>query len=867
MVSQLAASAAPRFGVGSDRFMVACFFVGSGAAALIYEVVWLQLLQLVIGLTSVSLGLLLGTFMGGMCLGSLLVPRWVSPGHHPLKVYAALEIGIAVSGVALLFFLPWITGLYTSIGGAGASGLLLRASVAAACLLVPSFLMGATLPAVARWVESTRDGVSWLGVFYAGNILGGVAGCLIAGFYLLRVHDTAIATYVAAALNGLVALAALAWAASHSGKKTNEGCATTVDAELDPVEPGNRNKVYAVLICSGVSGATALGEEVVWTRLLSLLLGGTVYTFSIILAVFLSGLGIGSTLGSWWARTLRRPHVALWGCQLLLTAGMAWTAAVIARSLPYWPINPTLSLNPWHSFQLDVVRCIWAVLPPAVLWGASFPLAVATLSQWGAGRAVGNGFSKEAGSAAAQWVSRLYAANTLGALLGSLVFSLGLTPRFGTHVSQCVLIGLAGLSAAWIALAFKKGADEEKDAEACGSSFVGLGWGAAAAAVAMAGLFIFTVVTAPWGLAAYGRFMATYGKRLVPEIVKESDLPAAGGDGADIFCLYQGEGLNGTVAVTQWSSGVRNFHSAGKVQASNDPRDMRLQRMLGHLSALMHEKPESALVVACGAGVTAGAFVPHPDMKRIVICDIEPLVPRVVAPMFEGENHGVLKDARTQVFLDDGRHFVRTTKEKFDIITSDPIDPWVKGCAALNTVEYFEMCKARLKPGGVMSLWIPLYESDLVTVKSSISTFFKVFPHGVIWANDTEEGGYDAVLLGTAEPMKIDVGALRSRLDRPDHAAVKASLAEGGFPSVIHLLGTYAGRASDLGERMKDAEINTDRNLRLQYLAGWSFNHFVGARIMNDMTRHRKFPRELFVGSESELRVLKSLFPSAVAEP
>ena len=173
---------------------------------------------------------------------------------------------------------------------------------------------------------------------------------------------------------------------------------------------------------------------------------------------------------------------------------------------------------------------------------------------------------------------------------------------------------------------------------------------------------------------------------------------------------------------------------------------MRLQRMLGHISALAHNQPESVLVVACGAGVTAGTFVLHPDIKRIVICDIEALVPKVVAPMFDKENYGVVKDSRTQVVLDDGRHFIRTTKEKFDIITSDPIDPWVKGCAALNTVEYYEMCKQHLKPGGVMSLWIPLYESNSETAKSAIATFFKVFPNGILWSNDSDEGGYDAVL-------------------------------------------------------------------------------------------------------------------------
>ena len=238
--------------------------------------------------------------------------------------------------------------------------------------------------------------------------------------------------------------------------------------------------------------------------------------------------------------------------------------------------------------------------------------------------------------------------------------------------------------------------------------------------------------------------------------------------------------------------GVRSFHDAGKIQASSRTADMRLQRMLGHIPALVHKKPESVLVVACGAGVTAGTFVLHPDVKRIVICDIEPLVPTVVTPMFGEENYhvvdGIVREnphtvngKQVEVVYDDGRHFLRTTQEKFDIITSDPIDPWVKGCAALNTVEYYQMCRDHLNPGGSVCLWIPLYESNLETVKSVIATFFQVFPNGILWSNEHDGDGYDAVLFGQVEPTVIDVDELQQRLDRPDHQLVKQSLREVGF--------------------------------------------------------------------------------------
>jgi spermidine synthase len=300
------------------------------------------------------------------------------------------------------------------------------------------------------------------------------------------------------------------------------------------------------------------------------------------------------------------------------------------------------------------------------------------------------------------------------------------------------------------------------------------------------------------------------------------------------------------------------------VQASSDPQDMRLQRMLGHLAALTHKtrNPESVLVVALGAGVTAGSFVPYDSVKRIVICEIEPLVSRQVAPRFAKENYNVVGDPRTRIVPDDGRHFMRTTHEKFDVITSDPIDPWVKGCAALNTVEYYRMSRDRLNPGGVMALWMPLYESSLEAAKSLIATFFQVFPNGILWSNDTGGAGYDVVLLGSLDPIRVDVDELQGWLEA--HPNVKSSLVEAGFGApaghdvALDLLSTYAGRASDLRDWMQGAQLNTDRNLRLQYLAGMGLNASQATLILRDVLRYYRFPQDIFVGSPEQVENLRS---------
>ena len=302
-----------------------------------------------------------------MCLGSLAFARVVPASLHPLRVYAAIEFGIGLIAILVLYFLPAAADLYASIGGQ--AGILFRALLCAAFLLVPTILMGATLPCAARWVERTPHGVSWLGVLYTGNLAGAVFGCLLAGFYLLRLHDMATATFVAAAINMLgAALGASARRFCSASGAGRAGCRRSRTAPI-----GIRSRVPD----NRLSGLTALAAQVVWTRLLSLLLGASVYTFSIILAVFLLGLGLGSSAGSLLARSGRNSLVMLGWCQFFLVAAIAWAAFSIDAWLPYWPVDPRFSTNPWLTFQLDLARCLWAVLPAACLWGASFPLALA----------------------------------------------------------------------------------------------------------------------------------------------------------------------------------------------------------------------------------------------------------------------------------------------------------------------------------------------------------------------------------------------------------------------------------------------------------------------------------------------------------
>jgi len=783
---------------------------------LIYEVVWYQLLQLAIGSTAVSMGVLLATFMGGLCIGSLALPRLRAlRARHPLKVYAWLETGIALFGLLVLVALPAINRVYVAGLARGLPGMLLRGLLAAACMLIPTILMGASLPAIARWIEATPQGVSWWGLLYGGNTAGAVAGCLIAGFYLLRIHDTYVATYAAAALNLVVAALSFVLAGRVPPKSSGEWAGSS-EAEAKAGAAGNPWPVYATI---AISGACALGAEVVWTRLMGMLLGATVYAFSIILAVFLIGLAAGSgvaalALGSMTPRFLKARRALGWS-QILAAFGVAWTAYMIAHSLPYWPIDVMLTKNPWQLFQLDMARSLWAILPATLFWGASFPLALAAVApRRDHGRTVG----------------AVYAANTLGAIVGALGTSLVLVPWIGTQNSQRALLIASALGAlVMLAPGFRAPAFRSMSSAA-----------ALVLALAASGWLAWRVDAVPGRLIAYGRQM--------PRFSTDSQI------------VYVAEGRNSSVAIGQWSDGSFEIDVNGHIEATTEPFDMSLQRMVGHLPGLLHPNPKSVLGIGFGAGVSAGTFTRYPGIGRITVCEIEPVIPPISTRYFARENYDVFHNPKTRVVFDDARHYLMTTAEKYDVIASDPLDVFVKGTAGLYSKEYFEAVKRHLNPGGYFTLYVPLYESDRPTVQSELATFFDAFPNATVWGNTREGRGYDMVFLGQVEPLKIDVDEVYARLARANYADVAASLREVGFHSAASLFATYMGQKSDLGKWTAGAPVNRDRDLRLQYLAGWGINSQMQDTLYNEMLAYRRTPSNIFTGSAKNVSAVLAPF-------
>jgi spermidine synthase len=787
-------------------------FAGSGCAALIYEVAWYQVLQLALGSTAVSLGFLLAAFMGGLCIGSIALPKLNLQGKHPLRIYALLEFGIAILGVVVTLALPLLSRVYLAGAEPGLTDMILRGVIAAVAMLPSTILMGASLPAIVRWIEATPRGASRWALLYGGNTAGAVFGCLFAGFYLLRLYSMATAAYTAAAINIAVALISLWMARTLPAQmESSESTATPAEAPTaSEFETGSRWPIYLSI---AISGACALGAEVLWTRLMGMLLLGTVYVFSVILAVFLIGLAIGGGAASWIIRRVR-PSLALGWSQILLTLAIVWTGVMIAQVLPFWNDDVLTTANPWQMYLLDFKRCVWAILPPTILWGASFPLACAA-----ALRSRDEDPGRVAGS--------VYAANTLGAIVGALAVSLILIPTIGTQQSTRLILVLSAIGGI-VALIPSFGT--------FGNSRSKFAIGSLVAAVLLAAVMAPQVPAVPGELIAYGRQMLRNHNQST--------------------ILYTAEGRNSSVAISRWSNGTIYVNVNGHVEATTELFDMKLQRMVGHLPGLIHPNPQSVLGIGFGAGVSAGTFTRYPTVKKITVCEIEPVIPPASTRFFATADYDVYHNPKTHIVYDDARHFLMTTKEKFDIIASDPLDVFVKGTAALYSKEYFEAVKSHLNPGGMFSLYVPLYESDEKTVKSELATFFEAFPYGTVWSNLREGEGYDMVFMGQAEPLQINIDNAQQRLMRPDYAPVAESLRDIGLDSAYDLFATYSGRKADLGRWTAGAEINRDSNLRLSYLAGWGINSALENTMYREIMTYRQSPEGVFTGSPESLQRL-----------
>ncbi len=737
-------------------FALTLFFF-SGAAGLLYQVVWTRKLVLLFGTTSYAVSTVLSVFFLGLALGSAWGGRLADRTARPLRVYAWLELGIALWAVIFVMAIGWgesaVAAAVRAAGGAHGAGIALRALLAALFLLPPVTMMGATLPLLARHVSLAGGGggaARRTGALYAVNTFGAVTGCALTGFVLIGAWGYTRTTLAGAAANA--AIGALAWSIDRRRAGVN---GTRADAAIelrsrpDPV-------ARAALFAFAVSGFCALALEVVWTRLLTIVFLGTTYSFTTMLTTVLAGIAIGGAVGALIADRVRARATAFGLAQLL-------TGAACVAMLGAFPGMPErlrdLQSSGGYEWRAIVMAKFWlsfsALFAPTFLFGLSFPLALRACT----GRAHQLGRD----------VGRLYAWNTLGGVAGALAGGYVLIPRLGTQQSVVVLaLLMAG----------------------AGLALVLVDRGARALPRAAAGVL---------GVAAMAGAMIT-SPRDVSRALNESYLPN------DHEIIHFAEGIEGTVVVSapkgdDRGSGRVLWINAVQATASID-KGVKMNRFQGVLPFLFDRDIKRALFMCFGSGITAGTIGMSP-IDRVDVVEISADV-LAAAPLFKADNFGVLENPRIHPIVDDGRNYLMRTRERYDLITFEPMPLAIAGVSTFYTREYYELCRDRLSDGGLVSQWVPLHNGlDLETIRGLFATFIEVFPESTAWFINA-----DVFLIGSNRPLKIDYAALEHRL--ATNEPLRKGLEAVYLPDAPELLSAFLMSKEGLARFAGGARIMTD---------------------------------------------------------
>jgi len=759
----------------------------SGAAALLYEVAWLRLLTMTMGHTTGAVGAVLAAFMGGLAFGAWVAGRAASGLKPPraLRIYAVLETAIALCALAMPFAIgalrPLLAWAYAD-GNGGALFGVTRLIASVAVIALPGAAMGASFPVGVCAVSGTRaggtksatgaKGARDVAELYAANTIGAAIGAALAGFVLLPSLGLFGSTLFGVLLNILAAAGALVLSRSVEPENPTE---PTEPAARDPLNRLNLlNPMNARIVAAiAVSGFAALVYEVVWTRILAMTLGPTTYAFSAMLVAFIAGLAIGSALA---AASLRRIRdVPFWLGMSIIVAGAASLAAaafvdrlpiVIARSAGRTDATFT------SVFALDVGLAVALQLPMTIALGAALPFAVATASP--------------RTEAAPRTAGLIYAANTAGAIAGALVGSFVLVPWLGLQHSLQLASGIAvvaGFVVAWRRTPNTAGSRRPV--------------GVAAAALATLAL---AALTPAWNHAR----LANGAYRLAPAL--------AGGDietalqAGDL--LYYREGAAATVSVRRLI-GVTSLAIDGKVDASNGA-DMLTQKLLAHLPLLLQHDPRSIYIIGLGSGVTLAAALRHP-IDRAEVSEISPEV-IAASTYFSKENGGALRDRRTRVIVGDGRSHLLLSDERYDVIVSEPSNPWMAGVSTLFTREFFEMARAHLRPGGILCQWAHTYNISDADLRSIVATFVSAFPDASAWL----VGASDLLLIGPTSPLQALDAGIAEGWGRP---GVAADLDEVKAADPFGVLMSFVAQGRELQEYAAGAAVQRDDRLSLEYSA------------------------------------------------
>jgi spermidine synthase len=765
----------------STVFLIGLCFVLSGATGLIYEVLWARMLGLVFGATTLAVSTVLAAFMGGLALGSALAGRLAQRIRKPLSIYGLMEILIALYALFVPLLFRWIDHVYVLIWQQLQPGYftfsLWRFALSGVVLLVPTTLMGATLPVLAAALvkSSDRDSNS-VTRLYACNLAGAILGTLAAGFVLLPWLGVRTTIAVAAALNiivGVIAITLQRRAQSHAE------VAETIEVEDSvAVLDGRAFWFFAAL----VSGFVTIGTQVSWTRVLTMIIGSSTYAFSIVVALFLVGLAIGAWIVARKDRSSRLRSTIM--VVEVLSALSLLLSLFVLNEIPSLLINLGLRLKvaSWVGLlALQILSATLLILVPAVLMGMVMPLVLVWASSKGK-RAVAR-------------VGRSYAINTVGAIAGAFITGFILIPKANTRftllfAATCCLI-VAGVAYRPVSSGF--------DPALKRSLAIGL------TLAFIVALFIVAprMNLADLSIGAYDSLVRVIAQ--TREGVQEGDTTA--GPNVHELLMYQ-EGPTATVSVRRDRDTV-SMAINGRTNASDSIYDMPTQVMLGQLPLLIAPRIDNGLIIGYATGVTVGAMLQSP-IQSVTCVELEP---GTVAgsEFFNHINNRPLDDPRTQLIIDDARTFLRVTPNRYDIIVSEPSHPWVPGVANLFTQEFFEFGRERLKDDGIWVQWVQIYQLSTESLRSVLATYQKVFPHVLVFRVGGLNTGKDLLLIGSNRPLNLD------RLpERFSDQRIAAELARVDLKSEADVRGWFVCDESKLGPAVAGAKINTDDNMHIE---------------------------------------------------
>jgi spermidine synthase len=785
--------------------LIYLLFFLSGAAALMYQVLWVRSLTLVFGGSHLAVTAVLSIFMGGLAIGGYAVGRRVDRIANPLRLYGFLELGIAASALVFAGLMKVYPSIYATLAQGRDDATLyltiVRMLFSVVALIVPTILMGGTLPVLSRFVSREPEKLrSYLSFLYGFNTLGAVLGALLAGFVFLRLYSVSTTLYVAVATNAFIGVVSLLLQRNASSVAITEEYASAPPPE-DVRPPELAPSVAAesqapvpfkvILWGIGLSGFCALGYEVLWTRVLTIAVGASVYGFTIILVAFLTGIALGSKAYGAVVKLFRVANpattrvVSWFGMTQVIIGITALLVTVYLRDIPANAVRlqnyflgdgaASFQARVWANFALAFLYMV----VPALFMGAAFPIAGEALARHrnAVGRAVGD----------------VLAANTIGAILGAGASGLVMIRFFGIERSlQILTLMNLGLGLFVLATLRKRR------------------WLPAAVAASTLALIALLALN-PGAARIWDRKYFAVFRSNQPDVFATPAMVREAVENTDV--LFYGEGVDSIVSVIRVKGGEQAFLTNGRVEASTNLPDQQLQLTLGHLPVLLHRKPKDVLVVGMGSGMTAGATTVHPGVEQVTLVEIEAQV-LGVAKTFEAYNHRLLDNPKVRIVLNDGRNFLMTTNKTFDVITADPVHPWFKGAGYLYASEYFALAARHLRPGGVMAQWLPVYELTQQDLGSVVRTFQQHFAHTLMWLTHS-----DAVIVGSNTPFLIDEAELGRRIGEP---AVAGDLRKISMGSATDFLSFFVMGTEGMKQFGRNGSLNTDDRLYLEFSAPFS---------------------------------------------